>query len=61
MLLRCAPDAPRRVFRERLETLRAAARDAGRNELLEFLEYLENASLAGFPRGGEYDESNDCG
>lgn len=43
LLLRCAPDAPRSVWRERLETLRSAATDADRGELLRFLAYLEGA------------------
>ena len=40
-LLRCAPDAPRRVWKERLETLRSAARDGNRDDVLAFLGYLE--------------------
>jgi hypothetical protein len=38
---RCSPDAPRSVWRERLETLRSAATDADRPELLLFLEHIE--------------------
>jgi hypothetical protein len=41
-LLRCSPDAPRRVWRERLETLRSAAKDGERHDLLKFLDYLEH-------------------
>ena len=41
VLLRCAPDAPRQVWRERLETLRSAARDGDRSDLLAFLDSLE--------------------
>jgi hypothetical protein len=50
LLLRCAPDAPRRVWRERLETLRSAARDADRSELLRFLDHLEKAEPEWFGR-----------
>lgn len=41
-LLRCAPDSPRRVWRERLETLRSGAQDGDRADLLNFLRYVEN-------------------
>ena len=54
-LLRCAPDAPRDVWRERLETLRSASRDAGRGELLEFLEFLEKEKPTWY--GGRSDDS----
>lgn len=43
-LLRCAPDAPRRVWRERLETLRSAATAGKRDDVLEFLQHLEAAN-----------------
>ena len=39
-MLRCSPDSPRAVFRERLEALRAAAYSAGRHDALEFLDSL---------------------
>ena len=39
-ILLCSPDSPPSVFRERLETYRATARDGGREELLRFLDYL---------------------
>ena len=41
LLLRCAPDAPRQVWRERLETLRSASKDGDRTDLLAFLDSLE--------------------
>jgi hypothetical protein len=50
VLLRCAPDAPRGVWRERLETLRSAARDADRSELLRFLDHLEQTEPEWFGR-----------
>jgi len=40
-LLRCAPDAPRQVWRERLETLRSAATAGKRDDVLRFLDRLE--------------------
>lgn len=39
-LLLCSPDSPVSVFKERMETYRAAAKDGGRIELLNFLDYL---------------------
>jgi hypothetical protein len=42
LFLRCAPDAPKGVWRERLETLRSAAQDGQRADLLRFLGYLES-------------------
>ena len=39
-MLRCSPDSSRAVFRDRLETLRAAAYSAGRLDALEFLDAL---------------------
>jgi hypothetical protein len=50
MLLRCAPDAPRDVWRERLETLCSAARDADRRELLRFFDHLEKTKPDWFRR-----------
>jgi hypothetical protein len=47
-LLRCAPDSPRSVWRERLETLRAAAADGDRPELTEFLDQIERANPTWF-------------
>ena len=41
LLLRCAPDAPRKIWKERLETLKSAARDGDRDDVLSFLGYLE--------------------
>lgn len=40
--LACSPDSPPSLWRERIETFRAAAADAKRADLLEFLDYLEN-------------------
>ena len=40
-MLRCSPDSARTVFRERLETLRAAAYSAGREDALAFLDALQ--------------------
>jgi hypothetical protein len=40
-MLRCAPDSPRSVFSQRLETLRAAAYAAGRDDALKFLDSLQ--------------------
>jgi hypothetical protein len=42
-LLLCAPDSPKAVWRERLETYRSAAADAARPELVEFLEFLRKS------------------
>ncbi len=39
-LLRCSPDSDRRIWKERLQVLRAAANRARRNELLSFLDEL---------------------
>jgi hypothetical protein len=39
-LLLCSPDSPASVFKERMATYRAAAKDGGRIELLRFLDYL---------------------
>lgn len=50
-LLRCAPDAPRHVWKERLETLRSAARDGGRDNVLAFLEHLEEEKREWFESG----------
>jgi hypothetical protein len=41
-LLLCAPDSPRAVWKERLETYRSAATAAGRPNLVEFLDYLRS-------------------
>ncbi|OBG55774.1 MULTISPECIES: hypothetical protein [unclassified Mycobacterium] len=40
-MLRCSPDSSRQIFRERLETLRAAAYAAGRDDALKFLDALQ--------------------
>jgi hypothetical protein len=40
-MLRCSPDSSRSIFRERLETLRAAAYSAGQDDALEFLDSLQ--------------------
>jgi hypothetical protein len=40
-MLRCSPDSSRQIFRERLETLRAAAYAAGRDDALKFLDSLQ--------------------
>lgn len=40
-MLRCSPDTPRSVFRQRLETLRSAAYAAGRDDALSFLDSLQ--------------------
>jgi hypothetical protein len=37
-MLRCSPDSSRRVFTDRLETLRSAAYSAGRLDVLEFFD-----------------------
>jgi hypothetical protein len=37
-MLRCSPDSSRRVFADRLETLRSAAYSAGRLDVLEFFD-----------------------
>ena len=42
VLLRCTPDSPRDVWRERVESLRAAAASARRKDLLAFLSWIEN-------------------
>ena len=42
-MLRCSPDSSRAVFRDRLETLRAAAYSTGRLDALNFLDALANA------------------
>jgi hypothetical protein len=39
-MLRCSPDSSHTVFRDRLETLRAAANSAGRRDALEFFNKL---------------------
>src|SRR5206468_2663821 len=39
-LLRCSPDSDRRIWRSRLQVLRAAANGADRARLLEFLDEL---------------------
>ncbi|MEX2274889.1 MAG: hypothetical protein WEA10_04915 [Actinomycetota bacterium] len=39
-LLRCAPDSERRIWRDRLQVLRAAANDAEKEQLLKFLDAL---------------------
>ena len=41
-LLRCSPDSATRIWRERLESLRAAANAAEREQLLAFLDQLAN-------------------
>ena len=51
VLLRCSPDAPRSVWRERLETLRSAVSDAGRADLMDFLELLERDKREWFGGG----------
>jgi hypothetical protein len=48
---RCSPDAPRSVWRERLETLRSAATDADRPEVLRFLDHLETVHADWFGGG----------
>jgi hypothetical protein len=40
--LLCAPDSPSEVWRQRLESLRASAKSADRDELLMFLDYLKS-------------------
>jgi len=52
LLLRCAPDAPRSVWQERLATLRSAATDAGRPDLLRFLDHLPQARPEWFGGNG---------
>ncbi len=52
VLLRCAPDAPRQVWRERLGTLKSAARDGARSDLLAFLDYVEREYPEWFERTG---------
>jgi hypothetical protein len=42
-LLLCAPDSPKAVWRERLETYRSAAADAARSDLVSFLEFIRDA------------------
>lgn len=41
-LLLCAPDSPKAVWRERLETYRSAAADAARSDLVDFLKFLRD-------------------
>ncbi len=41
-MLRCSPDSSRSIFRERLETLRAAAYAAGHEDAMEFLNALQD-------------------
>jgi hypothetical protein len=41
-LLLCSPDSAPSVFRERLESYRAAALEGGRPDLLEFLDFLRS-------------------
>ena len=50
-LLRCSPDSDAAVWRQRLETLKAAAYAAGRKDLLEFLDAAEHLHTDWF--GGE--------
>jgi hypothetical protein len=40
-MLRCSPDSSRAIFRQRLETLRAAAYAAGHDDALQFLDSLQ--------------------
>lgn len=47
-ILRCSPDSSRAVFRERLESLRAAAYSAGRLDALKFLDLLAKERAAWF-------------
>ena len=47
-MLRCAPDSPQPVYRQRLETLRAAAYAAGREDALEFFDALQTQRLEWF-------------
>ena len=42
-LLLCSPDSPASVWTERYESYRSAAQDAGRPDLIGFLEYLRNS------------------
>lgn len=42
-IIRCAPDSPAAVWVERLETLRSAATDSRREDLLRFLVWLEHS------------------
>jgi len=50
-LLRCAPDSPRDVWRQRLATLRSAAADNERSDILELLENIERSHPDWFAEG----------
>jgi hypothetical protein len=52
-LLRCTLDSPAHIWRERLETLKAGATAAKRDDLVKFLQWLEATHTEWFLGGGE--------
>jgi len=52
-LLRCAPDSPRQLWRDRLETLRASARAAGLTDITHFLDAVADEHSDWFSEGQE--------
>ncbi len=51
VLLKCAPDSPRDVWRQRMATLRSAAADNERTDIIELLEYIEQSHPEWFAEG----------
>ncbi len=47
-MLRCAPDSPKAVWRQRLATLRSAAADNERPDIMHLLDYIERQNLEWF-------------
>lgn len=50
-LFRCSPDSDQDVWRSRLEVMKSAARSAGKEDVLDFLERLYNDHKDWFDRG----------
>lgn len=52
-LLKCSPDSQKVIWNDRLQILRAAARAAGKNDLLQFLEAVASKRSIWFRGGAE--------
>jgi hypothetical protein len=52
-LLRCAPDSPPSVWRQRVETARSAAKDNERPDILRFLDFVVSSNQDWFDGGVE--------